>query len=392
MKIQLSLCAFLALMLTGSASAQGRPGGGGRGRTTTPSVPNRRLSTLDRPLGNIFLSGKVALDDGTPLTEAAAIQMICRGRRRTEAYTDTRGNFGFQFGGRAQANVAGVGDASTSSADMMSTPHTQQSLQECELQAVLPGFTSELVELSSRISSFESNDIGQIDIGKIVLHRMEHVQGFTISVTSALAPNDARKAFEKGREQEKKDKWDEAQQFLEKAVQIYPKYAVAWYELGRVQARKKDAAAARHSFTQALEADPQYASPYMGLAQFAVLEQKWQELTDITGKLLALNPVSFPEAWLYNSVGNYYIQNLEAAEKSARQVLKLDDEHHLPKAEYLLGMILLQKHDYPGATEHMQRYLSMAKDAAELEEGKKQLAEITRLSATASISAGSDKK
>jgi tetratricopeptide (TPR) repeat protein len=396
MKTKLAFCLFLILVLAGFVSAQGRPGGGGGGggrsgggtRPPSTNVPtNRPAPTLSQPMGLVFLSGKVTLDDGTQLTEAAAIQTICKGRRRTEAYTDSHGNFSFQLGGRAPANGAGVEDASTSPFDAMPTQNTQQTWQDCELQAVLPGFSSELVELSARMSGLETNDVG-----KIVLHRLEHVEGFTISATSAQAPKDARKAFEKGREHSKKGKWDEARQMFEKAVQIYPKYAVAWFELGRVQAQKQDRVGARQSFTHALEADEKYASPYNGLAQLAVLEKKWQELTELTSKLLALNPVSFPEAWLYNSVGNYYLHNFEAAEKSARQVLKLDDEHRLPKAEYLLGLILMQKHDYPGANEHIQQYLHVVTSATEIEECKKQLAEIARLSATAEIPAVIEKK
>ena len=79
-----------------------------------------------------------------------------------------------------------------------------------ELLAELPGFTSQPVDLSSRLSTFESTDIG-----RLVLHRMGQVEGLTISATSAMAPKDAQKAYEKGREKAGKEKWDEAQQFLD---------------------------------------------------------------------------------------------------------------------------------------------------------------------------------
>ena len=36
------------------------------------------------------------------------------------------------------------------------------------------------------------------DIGTIILHRLGKVDGLTVSVVSALAPKDARKAYEKG--------------------------------------------------------------------------------------------------------------------------------------------------------------------------------------------------
>ena len=38
-------------------------------------------------------------------------------------------------------------------------------------------------------------------------------------------------------------------------------------------------------------------------------QKQWQALVTVTGQLLALNPVSFPDAWLRNALGNYYLYN-----------------------------------------------------------------------------------
>ena len=45
------------------------------------------------------------------------------------------------------------------------------------------------------------------------------------------------------------------------------------------------------------------------------------------------------------------LQNFDAAEKSARQGMKNDDSHQLPKMEYLLGVILMLKHEYQEAAQ-----------------------------------------
>src|SRR5438067_13884351 len=105
---------FLALTLTISSFAQGRPGSGS-GKTPAPTVrsmPSTSQPQLNTPnLGRFFLSGKVVLEDGTPLTESATIQTICRGQRRNEAYTDSHGNFSFEFGDRRPGSSAvGIGD------------------------------------------------------------------------------------------------------------------------------------------------------------------------------------------------------------------------------------------------------------------------------------------
>jgi tetratricopeptide (TPR) repeat protein len=389
MKSQVAFCALLTLLLTLSASAQrggGKPGGG---VTSVPSRPRPSgLPDLTTTPNNVFLSGKVVVDDGTPLTEGAAIQTICKGQKRTETHTDSRGNFSFEFSGRSRATSTEIGDAdSTMWNDPTSNRRNQRTISDCELQASLPGFTSEVIELSQRTSGLESNDVG-----RIVLHRLGQVEGLTISATSAAAPDAARKAYEKGLKQENKNKWDEAQQSFDKAVTIYAKYAVAWFELGRVQLRNKDADGARHSFAQALAADSKFISPYQALAQMAANEKQWQTVVDLTNQVLALNPLNFPDAWFLNSAGYYFLQNFASAEKSVRQGMKLDEEHRFPKMEYLLGMILVQKHDYTEAATHMRRFLALATNPPDVEEAKKQLAEIERLSPSASVPTVADKK
>ena len=391
MKILPALVALLVFTLPTCASAQTRPGTG-PSKTPTPSRPPQppQLGTPVR--GTIFLSGRVVLDDGSELTEPVAIQTICRGQKRTVTRSDFHGGFSFELGSQnPMADIAGMTDAETdtSGSDTMSSRRrtAQRDYRDCELQAVLPGFSSELIQLSSKISEFESSDIG-----RVTLHRLAHVDGLTISVTSALAPSGARKAFDKGREQEKKSQWDKARESFEKAVQLYPQYAVAWYELGRVQQQEKNMTGARQSFDQARAADPKYVSPYNALAKLGASEKRWADVVEITDKLLRLNPVDFPEAWLLNSVGNYSGQNFEAAENSARQGIKVDESHRTPKLEYVLGMLLLRKQDYAGASQHMQQYLSLTTQPAELDEARKQLAEIERHSSSAGLPSSSPQK
>ena len=187
-------------------------------------------------------------------------------------------------------------------------------------------------------------------MGAIMLHRMEQVQGFTISVTSAGAPAKARKEYDKGRELEKKEKWDSALASFQKAVEVYPEYAIAWFEIGRVQVQKGELGAARQSFQQSSVADSKFIGPHHELAQLALQNQQWQEVVDATDAVLKLNPVNFPGDWLLNAVGNFNLQHLDSAEKSARRGLELDGQHHFPKLEHLMSAILAQKRDYPRST------------------------------------------
>ena len=392
MKYRLTCCLFLTLLFTSVALAQGGKPSGGRGGTTSstrsPGVMQPTMNAPDPGLEQrAFLSGTVVLDDGSALTESATIQTFCQGRRQTVAHTDSHGNFSFEFGSRTSPNADFSGADADSMGGTVGGRGTRRDWHDCQLLAQLPGFFSQPVDLSSRISNFES-----ADIGRLVLHRMGRVEGLTISATSAMAPRDARKAYEKGRDKANKQKWDEAQPLLAKAVEMYPRYAVAWFDLGRVQMQKSDAVEARHSFEQSISADPKYVNPYRGLAELEMQQQRWQPLVSVTAQLLALDPVSFPDAWLRNALGNYFLHNFAEAEKSARQGMKIDEQGQLPRLEYLLGLILSQEHAYPEAATHIQNYIKVATQPAEKEDAQKQLNEITRLSAAVNGAADSEKK
>jgi tetratricopeptide (TPR) repeat protein len=370
-----TFCAFLAFVP--GASAQRVSGRNIQG-VDTNRIPDP--TTLPESMGTAsFISGKVALDDGTEPPEPVAIQTVCRGNRRTRTYTDRHGNFTFQLGNTGPGSGGEMNDASNATINQGMSRGEQRNWRDCQLQAVLAGFSSDLVELASRMNMLQS-----ADLGRLVLHRLEHVDGNSISVTSALAPSGARKALEKGREAEKKSNWDQAARNLEKAVQIYPKYAIAWFELGRVQVARNDSTAAKLSFQRSLSADPKYMPPYQGLAELAFTAKQWPDVVHTTEQMLALNPAGFPVAYFFNAVANYYLPNLDAAEKSAREGIKVDSQHEIAKLQYVLGMILLQKHDYQQAADYFHQYMRLTDESKGLEAANQQLAEIAKLSAAAS--------
>ena len=145
------------------------------------------------------------------------------------------------------------------------------------------------------------------DVGTIILHRMAKVDGLTISVVSALAPKDARRAYEKGRDDEAKNKLDDAQKNFEKAVSVYPQYSSAWFELGRIDERGNRIDEARKAYQQAIAAEPKFILPHEQLSWLALREAKWQELVDMTDKWLVLDSQNSPDAYYLSSIGNLQI-------------------------------------------------------------------------------------
>lgn len=350
----------------------------------SPPVNVNSTNTITNPTVNTtFISGKVMVDDGTDVPDQVSIESVCNGRTHIETVTDSKGRFSFQIKSPNQPAVVSEdsSDSSQRSSDAAGLLNRRVNadpvgdyLRTCRLRGYASGFTSNNVDLSAKTS-----DNGMSDVGTLVLHRLGQVEGSIISVTTAQAPANAKKEYDKGRDSTRNEKWEAAEKHFARAVQQYPQFAAAWVELGRMQMRRSDAQAARTSFQQALSADAKFVLPYHQLAQLAADERNWKEVIDTTNTLLKLDPVNFPEDWWLNAVGNYSLSHFDLAESSAVKGLELDKEGRYPKLEYIMGLSLAQKQDYAGALVHIHNYLRLAPLDPDAENVRKQAGIIARL-------------
>ncbi len=323
-----------------------------------------------------FITGTVQMDDGTPPPQSLTVEKICGARRQPAAYTDHKGHFSFQVGGGVNtilpdasesASNSGFGPPPIPGTKAAAQAANDTNLSDCELVAVLPGYRSDSVYLGQR------RTLDNPDIGVIVLHRTSNVPGTTISATLLNAPKDARKAYDKGLQEERAGKQEQAMKSFDKAVELHPAFAGAWFELGHLQAAT-DPAKARVSFQKALAADPKYVNPYVDLALMEVRDHNWKQALDVTTKAIQLDPIDFPALFFYRAIAEFNLDDLNAAEKSARQADHLDATHRMPKIQQLLATVLMQKHDYVAAAQYMREYLKRAPEARDAGESRVQLA------------------
>lgn len=183
---------------------------------------------------------------------------------------------------------------------------------------------------------------------------------FTISVSSLAAPEKARKAFDKGQQEERKGRLQAAYDHFKEAVTTYPRYALAWLELGRLQARQSSFVDAQESFRKAVTSDSSLPAGYVDFAMVAAQQQNWQAVAEMTDTLVQRFPESSPVYWFLNSAAYYNLGRMKDAESSITRALRLDPQHQVPQLEYLYGLILGNKKDYKSATQHISAYLLMA--------------------------------
>ena len=218
----------------------------------------------------------------------------------------------------------------------------------CELRASLAGYRSDVVSLTSR------HETDSPDLGLIVLHRLSGGEGATVTSSSLAAPRSAKSAYEKGIAALHAGKREQGLKELQRAVKIYPQYADGLVELGM---------AAGH-------------------------DKNWAGTVGYLDRALKLEPVSFPQAWYVDAMAHYYLQDYDAAERSAREAVRLDQQRKNPRAGYVLGMVLAQKRDYPAAAAELKNYLQSAPNAPDVAQVKAQLAEIESIE----LEARGDKK
>jgi tetratricopeptide (TPR) repeat protein len=247
----------------------------------------------------------------------------------------------------------------------------------CEMRASLPGYRSDSVPL------FNIRPLNRNDVGVIFLHSYANTPGLTTSATTALAPRDARRSFERGSKALQSNKPDEAQKELLKAVELFPRFAEAWHQLGLVYERREHKTEARDAYAKAIAADGNYVNPYERLYQMALSENHWEQALEYSERTLRLNPYDFPGAYYANAVANYNLKKFDAAEKSARASAKLAGRQAEPRSHWVLGLALAQKGDFAASADSLRTFLKVAPLGTNLEPVQKVLAEVDRLAAQA---------
>jgi tetratricopeptide (TPR) repeat protein len=395
---------FLLLGAIPTVNAVAQMSGGGMGGTTPTTGGGGQTSVQANPsLGSgggargmdtsrpLYISGKVIMQDGSALLQNITIQRVCSGMSKTVAYTDSKGRFSFQWndrtlivtdaadagsGSNRNSGSSGFGSSqSAGGASALAADPFGSRMMNCELRANLAGFTSDTVNLFNRRTADSP------DVGTISLRRIAGVEGLSVSVTSMMAPKDAKKAYEHGLQAQLKNNPGDAVKDFEKAVAIYPAYADAWVNLGKLRLEQQSIEPARAALKKAMEADPKLVAPYVELGLLAAKDAKWEESGRYLDRAVELDPLDFPQAWYADAVANYNLKKYDAAEKSARMAMKLDPRHANPRSGYLLGLVLAEKQDYAGAVGELTAYLKLAPNAPDLAQVKDQLGRFEKLMA-----------
>ncbi len=296
------------------------------------------------------IEGKILMEGGGSPPDRVNVLAICGGQTSAKVWSDAKGSFGLQLG---ELSTGGT-DASLGRAaghDQSPAARPSVSPNDCQLVALLSGFRADPQVLGVLQSPPFVTRVN------LILHPLERVAGYTFSATTLLAPKDARKAWEKGSQAFNKERLVEARSEFRRAVELYPKYAVAWYDLGRVLLKAGEPESAKAALESAVRADPKYINPYPVLAQMALDDRNWEEVARHAMTVIALNPFFSANIYVFSAQANLVLNKLDIAEPHAREAIQMDEARLFPVAFRLLGRILAKRGDSQGAIDQLQNYL-----------------------------------
>lgn len=362
MKVTLSLLAIILAVIGGTGTSLGQAGGTSATKGTTPEEisgvggsanVNQRI---DESRPGDYLSGKVEVEGNPLLWDPIPVTVYCDGQSRDQVYADGKGRFEFK-----STRMEGTTPINTKAVKLTAL------YVGCTVRASLAGYRSTSLEIANR------NMTDDPDIGTVKLLLDEHAKGTEVSATSAAAPKDAVKAFEKARDEAFGRNWDKSENQLKKAVQIDPRFAAAWYQLGKMQ-QKKNSPEARDSFAKAAAADPQYLPPYVQLAEIDAIHAKWQDVLDETTHALQLDAEGSPRVWYYDALAKFNLKHSKEAESSAQKAFAMDPSHQAPNTEQLLAVLEAGRGDFNDALTHLRHSLTYLPTGSSSDLVKQQIA------------------
>jgi VWFA-related protein len=286
------------------------------------------LLPFSRPLGaqtERSLDGKVVMQDGSPPPKPVAIERACGGRMPVRvAGTNKQGEFRF-----SEALV-------------------MVSAGECYWRAVLAGYESTLITIED-------------------LSRSSRLPNIVLYSTSENVPSAAAPGWAQALRAMEEQRWTEAEGELRAILAQFPQSAPVWAQLGVSLTNQQRPEEARQAYQTAIEKAPWFDQAYHHLAALDMQIGEWEAAE----KTVSAGLKKRPSAALNLDLAEIRFHlGAEGAEFAALQAIALDKKRELPRAEYVLGLILAEGEDRRSAATHLRKYLDLAPKTPEADDAR----------------------
>jgi Flp pilus assembly protein TadD len=151
-------------------------------------------------------------------------------------------------------------------------------------------------------------------------------QAATISAAGLSVSPKARKELDKANDAMAQHDWKKANEHLQKAIAVDPRYALAYNNLGVLYARTDDPVKEREALEKAISLDDHFVAAYVNLAKLCLREKNFPQAETLLEKSASAEPNN-PENLMLLADAQYMDRHYDAAIASAHQAHASSSTH-----------------------------------------------------------------
>jgi Tfp pilus assembly protein PilF len=197
----------------------------------------------------------------------------------------------------------------------------------------------------------------------------------TLSTMDLKIPSEAKKEFDKGTSSMEQKNWNEAKAHLERAIAIYPKYALAHNNMAVTYLKLGQGPSAVESFRTAIQLDEHLGQANRYLGRFYYDNKDYKQAEPY---LLRAESAEPSNAQVLMALANTQLQNGEAdqALATAQKVHSLPDHNKFAIAHLIAAQILSDRGDNRRVREEYRLFLREDPDSPMAPRVKEALAKL----------------
>ena len=190
-------------------------------------------------------------------------------------------------------------------------------------------------------------------------------------------PKDAISKYEKGMDKATKNDPKGAIADFDAAIAAYANFAAAYYQKGAEQLKLSDWDGALESFVKAIQLKPDYVEAKYGYAE-AEFQKKNYEVAAAAFNDVLQQKKDMAEAHMSLGMSLFYLRNVDGAEAELKSALASPGGDKLAFAHLYLGQIYVQKKQNADAVRELEKYLEMVPKAPNADKIKQTIEQLKK--------------
>ena len=291
----------------------------------------------------------VAYEDDHPADRMLQVELLAaNGAIMGENFTDDRGTVTFQITGGGNFRVRVTGQ--------------------------------DIAETTSSVFSIDDRELSHIEY--VNVHRIESQSnaptgpGGTVSVADLNVPDAAAKEFKKGSTALDKNDLVEARKRFDKAIQLYPSYASAFFGLGVLEFKSGDRPKARADFEKTVAINDHFVPAYFNLARMAAADSDYKRAAELLSKASTADPTN-PEGLLLTAQVDLLLHDSDGAIQCAKRLHSMPHQAYAV-VHYIAARAYLSKRMPNEAAAEYKQFLEEAPQDPRVPKVREELAALTK--------------